>query len=160
MHQRRPAPRGRVLAVLVALCAVLAGACAREAGDGQPSGGGQASGQPRTTTVTLRDAGRTVNLRVGDQLDVALGTSRQTGDEWRLISYPEELLSLLPAPAGHYRFAAAAPGRGTLAAHPTLVCAPTDNPSPVLCPPTDARTGGTQPRRPRTRFSLTIQVSR
>ncbi len=161
MHQRRPAPRGRTLPVLVALCAILAGGCAGQASDGQPSGTSQASGQPRTTTVTLRDAGRTVTLRVGDRLDVALGTARQTGDEWRLISYPEALLSLLPAPAGHYRFAAAAPGRGTLAANPTLVCAPTDNPSPVLCPPTDARTRGTQsPRPPRTRFSLTIQVSR
>jgi hypothetical protein len=161
MHQRRPAPRGRMLPVLVALCAILAGGCAGQASDGRPSGASQASGQPRTTTVTLRDAGRTVTLRVGDRLDVALGTARQTGDEWRLISYPEALLSLLPAPAGHYRFAAAAPGRGTLAANPTLVCAPTDNPSPVLCPPTDARTGGTQsPRPPRTRFSLTIQVSR
>ena len=168
MHQRRPALRGRMLPML-ALCAILAGGCAGEgspAGGGRPSGASQPSGaslatrQPRTTTVTLRDAGRTVTLRVGDRLDVALGTSRQTGDEWRLISYPETLLSLLPAPAGHYRFAAAAPGRGTLAANPTLVCAPTDNPNPVLCPPTDARTMATLRRPPRTRFRLTIQVSR
>ncbi|HEX6676639.1 MAG TPA: hypothetical protein VF486_16640 [Actinomycetes bacterium] len=163
MHQRRRALRGRMLPVLVALCAILAGGCAGQgspAGDGQPSGASLATRQPRTTTVTLRDAGRTVTLRVGDRLDVGLGTSRQTGDEWRLISYPEALLSLLPAPAGHYRFAAAAPGRGILAANPTLVCAPTDNPNPVLCPPTDARTRATPQRPPRTRFRLTIQVSR
>jgi hypothetical protein len=168
MQQRRQAPRGPMLPVLVALCAILAGC----AGQGSPAGGGSPSGArrpsgsglatrpPRTTTVTLRDAGRTVTLRVGDRLDVALGTARQTGDEWRLISYPETLLSLLPAPAGHYRFAAAAPGRGALAANPTLVCAPTDNPNPVLCPPTDTRTKAALRRPPRTRFRLTIQVSR
>jgi hypothetical protein len=150
-----------MLPVLAALCAILAGGCAGQAGDGQPSGASQATTrQPRTTTVTLHDAGRTVTLRVGDRLDLALGTARQTGDAWRLISYPETVLSLLPAPAGHYRFAAAAPGRGTLAANPTLVCAPTDNPDPALCPPTDARTRASLRHPPRTRFRLTIQVSR
>jgi hypothetical protein len=156
MHQRRPAAPGGMLLLVVACCAILAGGCARQAGGAKPSGTTRAAGQPHTTTVTLRDAGRTVPLRVGDRLDVALGTARQTGDAWRLITYPESLLSLLPAPAGHYRFAAYAPGRGTLTANPTPVCAPTDNPNPMLCPAGDAA----GQRRPRTRFSLTIHVSR
>jgi hypothetical protein len=145
-----------MLLLVVACCVILAGGCARQAGGSQPSGASRAAGQPHTTTVTLRDAGRTVTLRVGDRLDVALGTAGQTGDEWQLITYPESLLSLLPAPAGHYRFTAYAPGRGALTANPTPVCAPTDNPNPMLCPAGDA----VGQRRPRTRFSLTIHVSR
>jgi hypothetical protein len=156
MHQRRPAAPGVMLLPVMACCVILAGGCARQAGGSQPSGTSRAAGQPHTTTVTLRDAGRTVTLQVGDRLDVALGTARQTGDAWRLITYPESLLSLLPAPAGHYRFTAYAPGRGTLTANPTPVCAPTDNPNPMLCPAGDAA----GQRRPRTRFSLTIHVSR
>lgn len=160
MHERRPVAGGRMLPLLVALCAILAGGCARQATSDQPSSASQATSQPRTTTVGVRDAGRTVTLRVGDRLDVALGTARQTGDEWRLISYPGQLLSLLPAPAGHYRFAATAAGRGTLTANPTLVCAPTDNPSPLLCPPKDPRASAAPRRRPHVRFTLTVQVAR
>jgi hypothetical protein len=159
MHERRPAAQGRMLLLVVASCAILAGGCGRQAGGSEPSGASRA-GQPHTTTVTLRDAGRTVTLQVGDRLDVALGTARQTGDEWRLISYPGELLSLLPAPAGHHRFTAYAPGWGTLTANPTPVCAPTDNPNPMLCPPRDAAAKDSGQRRPRTRFSLTIHVLR
>jgi hypothetical protein len=169
MHRQRPALRGPRLPVLLALCALLAGACAgqdSQAGGGQPAGASQPSGssqatrQPRTTTVTQRDAGRTVTLRVGERLDVALGTARQTGDEWRLLTYPQTLLSLLPAPAGHFRFAASSPGRGTLTANPTPLCAPTDNPNPMLCPPRDAGAKDS-PRRPqRARFVLTVRVSR
>jgi hypothetical protein len=159
MQERRPAAPGGMLLV-VACCAILAGGCGRQAGGSQPSAASRAAGQPHTTTVTLRDAGRTMTLQVGDRLDVALGTARQTGDEWRLISYPGELLSLLPAPAGHYRFTAYAPGRGTLTANPTPVCAPTDNPNPMLCPPGDAAAKDSRQRRPRTRFTLTIHVSR
>jgi hypothetical protein len=148
-----------MLLLVVACCAILAGGCARQAGGAEPSGAKRAAGQSHTTTVTLRDTGRTVTLRVGDGLDVALGMARQTGDAWRLITYPESLLSLLPAPAGHYRFTAYAPGWGTLTANPTPVCAPTDNPNPMLCPPGDAAKDSRE-RRPRTRFSLTIHVSR
>ena len=158
MHKRRPAAPGRMLLV-VASCAILTGGCARPAGGPEPSGASRAAGQPHTTTVTLRDAGHTVTLQVGDRLDVALGTASQTGDEWRLISYPSELLSLLPAPAGHHRFTAYAPGSGTLTANPTPVCAPTDNPNPMLCPPRDAAAKDSGQRRPRTRYSLTIHVS-
>ncbi len=158
MHRRRPVAQGRMLLV-VALCAVLAGGCAGRAGESGPAGTSRAA-EPRTTTVTLRDAGRTVTLRVGDRLDVALGTAEQTGDEWRLISYPVSLLSLLPAPAGHYRFAATTPGRGRLTANPTLVCAPTDNPNPMLCPPRDAGAKDSPQRPQRARFTLTVQVSR
>jgi hypothetical protein len=160
MHLPRPAARGGMLLLVVASCAILAGGCGRRAGGAEPSGTSRAAGQPRTTTVTLRDAGRTVTLRVGDRLDVALGTARQTGDEWRLISYPESLLSLLPAPAGHHRFTAYAPGRGTLTANPTPVCAPTDNPDPMLCPRGDDVAKDSRQRRPGTRFSLTIHVVR
>jgi hypothetical protein len=158
MHQRRRVARRRTL-LAVALCAVLAGGCASQAGSPEPSGAGRAA-EPRTTKVTLRDAGRTVTLQVGDRLEVALGTARQTGDEWRLISYPGSLLSLLPAPAGHYLFAAASPGRGTLTANPTPVCAPTDNPNPMLCPPRDAGAKDARQRPPRARFTLTVHVSR
>jgi hypothetical protein len=159
MHQRGPAARGGMLLLVVA-CVIVAGGCDRQAGETQPSGTSRAAGQPHTTTVTLGDAGRTVTLRVGDRLDVALGTASQTGDEWRLISYPESLLSLLPAPAGHHRFSAYAPGWGTLTANPTLVCAPTDNPNPMLCPRGDDVSKDSLQRRPRTRFSLTIHVTR
>jgi hypothetical protein len=143
----------------VALCAVLAGACAGQAGRPAPSSASRAP-EPRTTTVTLRDAGRTVTLRVGDHLDVALGVARQTGDEWRLLTYPSSLLSLLPAPAGHYRFAAAKPGRGKVTANPTPLCAPTDNPNPMLCPPRNAGAKDPPKRGPRPRFTLTVQVAR
>jgi hypothetical protein len=160
VHKRRPVTSGRMLPLLVALCAILVvGGCARQATSDQPASASQATRQPRTTTVGVRDAGRTVTLRVGDRLDVALGTARQTGDEWRLISYPGELLSLLPTPAGHHRFAATAPGRGTLTANPTLVCAPTDNPSPLLCPPKDPSASAAL-RRPHVRFTLTVRVAR
>jgi hypothetical protein len=158
MHERRPAAQGGMLLLVVACCAILAGGCGRQAGS-QPSAASRAAGQPHTTTVTLRDAGRTVTLQVGDRLDVALGTASQTGDEWRLISYPSELLSLLPAPAGHHRFTAYAPGSGTLTANPSPVCAPTDNPNPLLCPPRDAAAKDSGQGRPRTRFSFTIHVS-
>ena len=160
MPDRRPAAQGGMLLLVVACCAILAGGCGRQAGGSQPSGASRAAGQPHTTTVTLRDAGRTMTLQVGDRLDVALGTARQTGDEWRLISYPGELLSLLPAPAGHYRFTAYAPGWGTLTANPTPVCAPTDNPNPRLGPPGEAAAMDSGLRRPRPRFTLTIHVSR
>jgi hypothetical protein len=160
MHQRRPAVPGGMLLLVVASCAILAGGCGRQTGGSEPSGASRAAGQPHTTTVTLRDAGRTVTLQVGDRLDVALGTASQTSDAWRLITYPQSLLSLLPAPAGHHRFTAYAPGRGTLTANPTPVCAPTDNPNPMLCPPKDAAARDSPQRRPRTRFSLTIHVTR
>lgn len=145
---------------MVASCVILAVGCARQAGGAEPSGTSRAAGQPRTTIVTLRDAGRTVTLKVGDRLDVALGTARQTGDAWRLITYPESLLSMLPAPAGHHRFTAYAPGWGTLTANPTLVCAPTDNPNPMLCPRGGSADKASPQRRPRARFSLTIHVTR
>jgi hypothetical protein len=160
MHERRPAAQKRMLLLVVASCAILVGGCVRQAGGSEPSGAGRAAGQPHTTTVTLRDAGRTVTLRVGDRLDVALGTAKQTGDDWRLITYPESLLSLLPTPAGHHRFTAYAPGQGTLTANPTPVCAPTDNPNPMLCPPRDAAAKDSRQRRPQTRFTLIINVSR
>ena len=160
MPERRPAAQGGMLLLVVACCAILAGGCGQQAGGSQPSGASRAAGQPHTTTVTLRDAGRTVTLQVGDRLDVALGTARQTADEWRLISYPGGLLSLLPAPAAHHRFTAYAPGWGTLTANPTPVCAPTDNPNPMLCPPGDAAANDSRQRRPRPRFTLTIHVSR
>ena len=159
LHERRPAAQGRMLLLVAASCAILAGGCARQAGGSEPSVAGRAAGQPHTTTVTLRDAGRTITLQVGDRLDLALGTASQTGDDWRLITYPQSLLSLLPAPAGHHRFTAYAPGWGTLTANPTPVCAPTDNPNPMLCPPRDAAAKDAPQRRPRTRFSLTIHVS-
>ena len=159
MHQRRPAAPAGMLLLVMACCAILAGGCARQAGGSEPSGTSRVD-QPHTTTVTLRDAGRTVTLQVGDRLDVALGTASQTSDAWRLITYPQSLLSLLPAPAGHHRFTAYAPGRGTLTANPTPVCAPTDNPNPMLCPPKDAAARDSPQRRPRTRFSLTIHVTR
>jgi hypothetical protein len=126
LHERRPAAQGRMLLLVVASCAILAGGCARQAGGAEPS---------------------------------VAGLARQTGDDWRLITYPQSLLSLLPAPAGHHRFTAYAPGWGTLTANPTPVCAPTDNPNPMLCPPRDAAAKDAPQRRPRTRFSLTIHVS-
>jgi hypothetical protein len=145
------------LALLAAVCALVASGCARQTTGSRSPGGEHAVGKLHAITVTANDTGRTVTLRVGNRLDLALGTVRPTGDEWRLVGYPERLLSLLPAPVGHYQFVAFAPGRGILTANSTPVCAPTDNPDPILCPPAGAGTKS-PPRQPGKRFTLTVRV--
>jgi hypothetical protein len=146
------------LLLLLAGCAVVVGGCARPAGSGGPSGGDASRSQPHTVTVTARDAGRFVTLHRGERLDVALGIVQRTGQEWQLVSYPLQLLSLLPGPVGHFQFTAVAPGRGVLTASPVRVCAPTDNPDPLLCPP--GRTGPVVGQQgPGKLFTLTIQVA-
>lgn len=86
---------------------------------------------------------------------------RRTGEEWQLVSYPVQLLSLLPllpGSVGHFQFTAVAAGRGVLTASPVRVCAPTDNPDPLLCPP--GRTGPVVGQHgPVKLFTLTIQVA-
>ena len=146
------------LPLLLAVCAVVVGGCARPAGSGGPSGGDGSRSQPHTVTVTARDGGRVVTLHHGERLDVALGIVQRTGEEWQLVSYPVQLLSLLPGPVGHFQFTAVAPGRGVLTASPVRVCAPTDNPDPLLCPP--GRTGPVVGQQgPVKLFTLTIQVA-
>jgi hypothetical protein len=84
------------LPLLVAVCAVVVGGYARPAHSGGPSGGDGSRSQPHTVTVTARDGGRVVTLNRGERLDAALGIVRRTGEEWLLVSYPVQLLSLLP----------------------------------------------------------------
>jgi hypothetical protein len=143
--------------LLLAVCAVVVGGCARPASSGPSRGDGSRS-QPHTVTVTARDGGRVVTLHRGERLDVALGIVRRTGEEWQLVSYPVQLLSLLPGPVGHFQFTAVASGRGVLTASPLRVCAPTDNPDPLLCPP--GRMGPVVGQQgPVKLFTLTIQVA-
>jgi hypothetical protein len=146
------------LPLLLAVCTVVIGGCARPAGSGGSSGGDASRSRPHTVTVTARDSGRVVTLHRGERLDVALGIVQRTGEEWQLVSYPAQLLSLLPGPVGHFQFTAVAPGRGGLTASPVRVCAPTDNPDPLLCPP--GRTGPVVGQQgPGKLFTLTIQVA-
>jgi hypothetical protein len=154
-----PASTGRrwALPLLAAVCALAASGCARQTTTAESPSAEHAVGKLHAITVTANDTGRTVTLRVGDHLDLVLGTVQPTGDEWRLVTYPERLLSLLPAPVGHYQFVAFAPGRGTLTASSIPVCAPTDNPDPIRCRSAGAGTR-TPPRRPDKRFTLTIRV--
>jgi hypothetical protein len=159
MPGRSTGTRPRIaLPLLLAVCAMVAGGCARPAGSGGPSAGDGSRSQPHTVIVTARDGGRVVTLHRGQRLDVALGIVRRTGEEWQLVSYPVQLLSLLPGPVGHFQFTAFAPGRGVLTASPVRVCAPTDNPDPLLCPP--GRTGPVVGQQgPVKLFTLTIQVA-
>jgi hypothetical protein len=159
MPERSAGTRLRIaLPLLLAVCAVVIGGCARPASSGGPAGGDGSRSQPHTVTVTARDGGRVVTLHRGERLDVALGIVRRTGEEWQLVSYPVQLLSLLPGPVGHFQFTAVAPGRGVLTASPLRVCAPTDNPDPLLCPP--GRTGPVVGQQgPVKLFTLTIQVA-
>jgi hypothetical protein len=143
------------LPLLLAVCAVVVGGCARPAGSGGPSGGDASRSRPQTVTITARDAGRVVTLHRGERLDVALLIVLRTGEDWQLVSYP---LQLLPGPVGHFQFTAVAPGRGVLTASPVRVCVPTDDPDPLLCPP--GRTGPVVGQQgPVKLFTLSIQVA-
>lgn len=95
---------------------------------GNNGAGNEASLQPAAAVVTLANAGETVNLAVGEELEVRLGgnVSINPPDDWRVRDTPASLApagsgaaSDAPGAAGagstwSFRFRAVAPGRGDL----------------------------------------------
>jgi hypothetical protein len=78
---------------------------------------------PRSVTVTLRDNGRTLSLRPGDELIVTLtevragGAPPAEGPVWILREYPKTQLRLNSDPRnGRFEFVAVAVGSGHLLA--------------------------------------------
>lgn len=104
----RPHLRGLAAACLVAGLGLLAASCGRPAGVG---------GDPATVRVGPRDDGRTFVLEPGDRLVLTLSPDPAfRAIEWRLLSYPKEMLELISSDqeAGRFQFEARRSGEGEI----------------------------------------------
>jgi hypothetical protein len=107
LHRALLTPALGLICLLVASCA----GGTLTAGEGP-----NASTTGATVTIGPADAGKTITLRVGDTLVFAVASSPSPGaTRWLLVSYPKNLMSLLPPiQAPPYRFKAQHAGTGTL----------------------------------------------
>ena len=136
----------RFLAILT--LAALLPACAHGS-----SGGSGAN--PRTITVDRTDAGRVIAMHAGDRLLISLDTS--TSMQWRVLSYPKDLLRSDAAYAGQGRFdfTATATGTGRIALVMQPACGKSGGPP---CSPSDYPVDGVAgmpPTRPVT-FDISV----
>jgi hypothetical protein len=104
-----------LLTIALGLSGLLVASCAggTAISGGSPGGGGSGA----TVTIGPADAGKTITLRVGDTLVFAVaGSSPSPGaSRWLLVSYPKNLISLLPPiQTPPFRFKAQHAGTGTL----------------------------------------------
>ena len=101
-------------ALLLSIGLVIAVACGRSeevAGQGNEELG-----------LHLADSGQSVTLRVGDRLNLSLGSSSDR--HWVITAFPRSLLIASAPGAGDFTFTALAPGRGRVVVVNTFACPP------------------------------------